>query len=77
MAEADDVMPLDEARERFAGKWLALEVVSRDQNAMPASVRVLEQEDTREEVCAKTRAVREVYITFGGPLVPDGQVILF
>ena len=73
MAEADDVMPLDEARERFAGKWLALEAVSRDENHMPARVRVIEQGDAREEVCERTRAVREVYITFGGPPTPEGR----
>ena len=42
MPEVSEVMPLSEAQERFAGKWLALEVVSRDRNGMPREVRLID-----------------------------------
>jgi len=77
MPQAADVMTVDEARERFAGKWLALEVMRRDDNGMPESVRLIDKADTRDELCEKTGSFREFYITFAGPIVPKGWAFVF
>lgn len=77
MPQAADVMTVDEARERFAGKWLALVVVSRDENGMPREVRLIDQGDTCTEVCEKTRSYRALFIMFAGPIVPPGWGFVF
>jgi hypothetical protein len=77
MAARAEIMTVDEARERYAGEWLALEVVSRDANGDPQNVRLIEKARNRLELCHKTRSVREAYITFAGPLVPEGTIALY
>ena len=77
MPEVSEVMLLSEARERFAGKWLALEVVSRDENGAPHEVRFVDQGDTCAEVCERTRSYRELFIVFAGPVVPPGWGFVF
>ncbi len=65
-------MTVAQAEKRFAGKWLALEVVSRDKNGFPHKVRLIEEADTQPDIFEKTRALKDVYIIFAGPLVPPG-----
>jgi len=77
MADASPVMSLSEARERCAGDWMALQVVSRDENGKPKHVRILAQAGTRLELREKIRMQPDVYIAFGGPVVPPGQGILY
>jgi len=77
MPEKNGVMTVDEAQERFAGKWLALEVVSRDRNGFPHEVRLIENAETQPEILAKTRSLKDVFITFAGPLVPPGWEFVF
>ncbi len=72
MAKTNGVMAVEQAEKRFAGKWLALEVVSRDKNGFPHKVRFIEKADTQPEVLKKTHALKDVFITFAGPLVPSG-----
>jgi hypothetical protein len=72
MRETNGVMTVEQAEKRLAGKWLALEVVSRDKNGFPHEVRLIEEADTQPEVLKKTHALRDVFITFAGPLVPPG-----
>ena len=77
MAAPNDVMTLAEADRRFAGKWLALEVVKRDRQQKPTKVRLIAQARTLAQLCKKTRGVAEAYLHFAGPLVPEGTVILY
>ncbi|MBM4034446.1 MAG: hypothetical protein FJ291_22095 [Planctomycetes bacterium] len=72
MGENNDVMTVEQAEKRHAGKWLALEVVSRDKNGFPHEVRFVEEADTQPAIFEKTRALKDVFITFAGPLVPPG-----
>ena len=77
MSEVAEVMTFEEAQERYAGKWLAMEVVSEDATGMPRQVRVLEAADTRQEACQMTRSVDDVFIAYAGPVVPAGWEFLF
>ena len=77
MAKGTAAISVAEARKRHAGKWLALEVVSRDDNGLPQQVRLLEKAESRAELEERTRALRDVYIAFAGPLVPAGRGFLF
>ena len=77
MSPVAEVMSVEEARERFAGKWLALEVVSRDENRMPREVRLIDEAATRAELCERTRSYRELFILFAGPVVPPGWGFVF
>ncbi len=77
MAEVAEVMTFEEAEARYAGKWLALEVVSEGEGGMPREVRVLEQADTRGEVCEKTRSLHDILIAYAGPVAPEGWEFLF
>jgi len=77
MAGVPEVMAVAEAREQYAGKWLALEVVSRDRNGMPDKVRVLDQAGSRSELRQKIGAFRHVYVAFAGPVVPPGWAFVF
>ena len=77
MADVAEAMSFEEAQERYAGKWLALEVVSEGEGGMPLAVRLLEQADTRQEVCERTRLLHDVLIAFAGPVVPEGWEFLF
>ena len=77
MNESDDVIDFSEARDRFPDQWLALDVVSRDKESTPLRVRVLARAGTRLEVRDRVRDAADVYITFTGPVVPDGQGVLF
>ncbi len=72
MAKTNDVMTVEEEEKRFAGKWLALEVVSRDKNGFPHKVRFIEEADSQPDIFEKTRDLKDVYIIFAGPLVPPG-----
>jgi hypothetical protein len=77
MMKTVEVMTVAQARKRYAGNWLALEVISRDRTQAPKTVRLIAKAHTRDELCEKIKSVPEVYITFGGPFVPRGQVILY
>jgi len=77
MAQPSEVMSVAEARERHAGKWLALEVVSRDENGTPDKVRVIGQAESRSQLREKIGALRNVYVSFAGPVVPPGWGFLF
>jgi hypothetical protein len=77
MLETSDVMTVEEARERFAGKWLALEVVSRDENHMPHQVRLIGRSASRDELCQETRSYRDLFIMLAGPVVPPGWGFVF
>ena len=77
MLEQRQIMTLSGARERHAGKWLALEVISRDGKGRPDKVRVVSEAGTRLELREKIRTLSEVYIAFAGPVVPAGQGILY
>ena len=77
MSKVCDVMTVEEARERFAGRWLALEVLSRDENGMPREVKLVDQADTCAAVCERTRSHRELFIMFAGPVVPSGWAFIF
>ena len=70
MPENETVMDLAEAKRRHPDKWLALEVVERDEQQAPARVKVLAVADDRQEVSRQVRDVYEVYITFSGPIGP-------
>lgn len=72
MRKTNGVMTVEEAEKRFAVRWLALEVVSRDKNGFPHEVRFLEEGESEREVLEKTRALDDVFILFAGPLVPPG-----
>ncbi len=76
MAATNDVMTVAEADERYAGKWLALEIVKRDRWRHPLKVRLIAQTRTRAQLSKKIRGIPEVYIHFAGPVVPEGTVIL-
>lgn len=77
MTDSHEVMTLSEARQRFSGQWLGLEVVSRDETGWPLNVRVRHRAGTRLQLCDKVREMPDVYITFAGPVVPAGQGILY
>lgn len=77
MRKTDGVMTVAQARRRFAGNWLALEVVQRDRNRFPRTVRLIAKARTKEELFEKTRALADVYIAFAGPIVPKGSVALY
>jgi len=77
MAVTNDIMTVAEAKERFAGSYLALEVVKRDRQHNPAKVRLIAKARTPAALFRKTRGVREAAIIFAGPLVPEGTVMLY
>lgn len=77
MAEVAEVMTFEEAKERYEGKWLALEVVSEDPGGMPHEVRVLERAQTRREVVERTQSLHDIMIAYAGPAVPEGWEFLF
>lgn len=77
MKVTNDVMTLAEARERFAGNWLATEVVKRDRQHNPTHVRLIAKSRSHDQLCKKIRSVREACIFFAGPLFPeDGAIIV-
>lgn len=77
MAPTAEVMTVEEARERFAGKWLALEVVTRDANRMPSEVRLIGEFATRAELHENTQSLPDLFIMFAGPVVPPGWGFVF
>jgi len=77
MAAKNDVMTVAEAKERFAGNYLALEVVKRDRQQNPVKVRLIAKARTPAALFRKTRGVREAAYIFAGPLIPEGTVMLY
>ena len=77
MAGVAEVMTFDEAKERYAGKWLALEVVSEDESGMPEEVRLVAEGDSCADVSRESRGQDDVLIVFAGPIVPAGCEFLF
>ena len=77
MLKTAKTMTVAEARKRLSGKWLALEVVSRDTNGFPHEVRLIEAAETQRDIFEKTRALDDVFIDFAGPLVPAGSEFAF
>jgi thiazole synthase ThiGH ThiG subunit len=77
MRKANGAMTVEQARKRFAGNWMALEVVSRDRNRFPRTVRLIAKARTKEELYEKVRAFADMYIAFAGPVVPKGSVALY
>jgi hypothetical protein len=77
MPEKNGVMTVEEAEKRFAGKWLALEVVSRDSDGSPHEVCFIEEAETEREVLEKTRSFDDIFILFAGPVVPPGWEFVF
>ena len=73
MGNQHDIMTVEEARERYDGDWLALEVVSRDENEFPNTVRLVEMAPTRPQLSERVRGKYGLYITYAGPLVPEGH----
>jgi hypothetical protein len=76
MIKAAKVMTIAQARRRYAGNWLALEVVARDPQGEPGKVHLLAKARTRDELCDRIEGVPCAYITFGGPPGPPWQDFL-
>lgn len=77
MHKAKNVMTVEEARERFAGKWLAMEVVTRDSAGEPEGVRVVQQARSLVELEDGVGPGGDLYVSFAGPVVPEGWGFLF
>lgn len=77
MKATDEVMTVAEAEERFAGNYLALEIVKRDRQHNPWKVRLIAKAKTPAALFRKTHGVREMAVIYAGPLVPEGTVMLY
>ena len=77
MTQTIEETTLSEARERYAGEWLAMEVVSRSENGRPERVRVVDHAGTRIELHERIRSQSGLYIAYAGPVVPPGQAALY
>ena len=77
MQTTNGVMTVEQAREHFAGQWLAMEVVTRDRQGEPEAVRVVEQAPSLAELEGKLEPGRDLYVSFAGPLVPESWGFLF
>jgi len=73
----DGVMTVAQARKRYAGNWMALEVVSRDKNQFPRTVRLIAKARDQRKLHEKVRTFAGNCIAFAGPVVPKGKVALF
>ncbi|MBM4034445.1 MAG: hypothetical protein FJ291_22090 [Planctomycetes bacterium] len=77
MPKTNGVMTVAQARKRYAGNWMALEVVSRDKNQFPKTVRLIAKARDQRELHEKVRTFANKYIAFAGPVAPKGTVALF
>jgi hypothetical protein len=77
MDATNGVMTVAQARRRYAGNWMALEVVSRDKNQFPRTVRLIAKARGKRELHDKVRTFAGKYVAFAGPIVPKGKVALF
>ncbi len=77
MRKANGAMTVEQARRRYAGNWMALEVVSRDRNRLPRKVRLIAKSRQRDALFDKIGAAPHVYVAFAGPVAPKGWAVLY
>ena len=77
MPKTNGVMTVEQAEKRFAGKWLAMEVVARGSTGEPERVRVVQQAASLARLEEKLGPGGDWYVSFAGPVVPEGWGFLF
>jgi transcriptional regulator NrdR family protein len=69
-------MKLEEAKKLCQGEWIAFRTFDESDN--PEGEVVLHDKDRRTfDKELLQRGMTEVYITFAGPLVPEGYAVIF
>ncbi|MBM3239611.1 hypothetical protein FJZ31_25265 [Candidatus Poribacteria bacterium] len=69
-------MKLKDAKNRYYGEWIAFRAYEEGDN--PDGEVVLHNKDRRNfdsELIA--RGLKDIYITFAGPLIPKGYTVIF
>jgi hypothetical protein len=69
-------MKLDEAKKIFKGEWIAFRISKESQN--PEGDVLLHDKNHRElgkRILQK--GIKDVYITFAGPVIPEGYTACF
>jgi len=70
------MMKLEEAKTRYQGEWIAFRTFDEGDN--PEGEIVLHNEDRRVFDRALVElGIRDVYLTFAGPPVPEGYAVMF
>jgi hypothetical protein len=69
-------MKLEDAKTRYQGEWIAFHALEEKDN--PDGEVVLHNKDRRAfDKELLDRGLIDVYITFAGPLVPEGYAVMF
>jgi hypothetical protein len=69
-------MKLEDAKTRYQGEWIAFHALEEKDN--PDGEVVLHNKDRRAfDKELLDRGLIDVYITFTGPLVPEGYAVMF
>ncbi len=75
--ETGAIFLVSEVVDTHSGKWLALEVVTKDENGLPQQVKLLATATDRLELREKIKSRSHVYIKYAGPLAPAGYGVLY
>ncbi len=69
-------MKLEEAKSRYQGEWIAFHALDESDN--PEGKVILHNKDRRifDRELVK-RELKDIYITFAGPPVPEGYSVMF
>ncbi|NQS97610.1 MAG: hypothetical protein HQ591_04075 [candidate division Zixibacteria bacterium] len=69
-------MKLEEAKNKYEGEWIAFR--SFDESDNPEGEVILHNKDRRKfDRELVERCIKDVYITFTGPIVPEGYTVIF
>lgn len=72
-----NAQPITVLREQFAGDWLVIRVTKTDRLNQPLEGEVLFHSPDRDAVWEYQRGLKDdIYITFAGPIVPEGEIFI-
>ena len=71
-------MKLEEAKEKFQGQWIAFHSYGSEQEPNPEGKVLLHKKNRREfDNELLRRKIKDVYITYAGPPLPQGYSAFF
>ncbi|MEW5759449.1 MAG: hypothetical protein AB1779_01630 [Candidatus Thermoplasmatota archaeon] len=69
-------MKLEDAKKKYSGEWIAFRVYREGEN--PEGKVIFHHKDKRKfDSELITRKIKDVYVTFGGSLIPKGYTVIF
>ena len=69
-------MKLSEAKRKYRNSWIAFKYTDRDKNSGKVLIHDKDRNKFHERMIARKQRLKNIYITYTGPLIPKGMVVV-